>query len=288
MKSLKSLSFEDAHQRFEITRLKIHLGMAYGMVVGLSFATATWGVDGFLLSWAHAFYPWLKFIIGAAICLVTGAIAGWLVARLEKGMLALLFYLGTAFVFSWLTIALPFRIVPKVLTWLNPEAGKLLNYIFYAENFNSRLLITVIWVSVFLALVGILQLPLMEPAAFSTSYFGKIMPLLVCSVIMLIAGTIVDNLNNEPLRSAVLEMNNTIQFSLDHQGEEVDATLARAMHMSTLRAVEDVINQPRKLIVGGYDQSLGQIRVLIRFGNTWVDCTVVYDQPSFCKYVTSN
>ncbi len=114
------------------------------------------------------------------------------------------------------------------------------------------------------------------------------MPLLVCSVIMLINGTIVDNLNNEPLRSAVLAMNDTIQFSLAHQGQEVDGTLARAWHISSLQAVQEVISQPRKLIVSGYDQWLGQIHVLIRFGNRWVDCIVSYNQPSFCKYLTPN
>jgi hypothetical protein len=49
--------------------------------------------------------------------------------------------------------------------------------------------------------------------------------------------------------------------------------------------VEDVIDQPRRLIVGSYDEWLGQINVLVQFGDTWVDCAVVYNQPSLCKYL---
>lgn len=213
-----------------------------------------------------------------------GGMAGWLVARSEKAIFGLLIYLGLAFVFSWLIVALPFRIFPVVVSWLEPEVGNLLNYTFY-EGFNSRFVIAIAWISLFVALIGILQIPLTEPAAFSTSYFGRIAPLLVCSVVIFINGVIVDTLNNEPLRTALLHMNNTIQFSVDHQGQEVDRATARSMRISSLRAVEDVISQPRQMIVGGYDQFLDQIHILIRFGSSWVDCIAVYNQPSFCKYV---
>ena len=277
---------EDVIQRPEVIQGKRRMGILYGMAVGLSFAAASWGIDGLMLSRAHAFYPWLKFIIGAVICMLAGGTAGWLVARLEKGILALFIYLGLGLVFSWLIVALPFQIFPSVMQWLDPETANLLNYTFY-DGFQSRFVIAVAWISLFAALTGVLQLPLTEPAAFATSFFGKIAPLLVCAVVMFINGVIVDTLNNEPLRTAVLHLNNTIEFTVDHQGEEVDRALARTMRMSSLRAVRDVINQPRKLIVGSYDQYLDQIHVLVRFGSTWADCVVVYNQPSFCEYVTS-
>ena len=278
---------EDVLHRPDVIQGKRRIGMVYGMAVGLSFAASSWGIDGFQLSQAHAFYPWLKFIIGALICMIAGGLAGWLVARLEKGVLSLFIYLGLALVFSWLIVALPFQIFPTIMQWLDPEAGSLLNYTFY-EGFQSRFVLAAAWISLFVALVGVLQLPLTEPAAFATSFFGKVAPMLVCSVVMFINGVIVDTLNNEPLRTAVLHLNNTIQFSVEHQGEEVDRTLARTMRMSSLRAVQDVISQPRKLIVGSYDQYLDQIHVLARFGSTWVDCVVVYNQPSFCEYLTSD
>lgn len=281
---MKPIVFEDIAQRPDVMRLKQRMGMLYGIAVGLSFAAATWGVDGFLLSQASAFYPWLKFIMGAILCMIAGGIVGWLVAKSEKALVGLLLYLVLALVFSWLIVALPFQIFPRVVSFLDPETGSLLNYPFY-EGFGSRFVIAIAWISLFVALVGVLQIPLTEPATFSTSFFGKIAPLLVCSVVMFINGVIVDTLNNEPLRTALLHLNNTIEFSVDHLGQEVDRATARTMRMSSLRAVQDVIDQPRQLIVGSYDQFLDQIHVLVRFGDTWTDCTVVYNQPSFCKYV---
>ena len=278
---------EDVYHRPEVIQSKRRMGIVYGMAVGLSFAAAAWGIDGFLLSQAHALYPWLKFLIGAVICMIAGGFAGWLVARLEKGILGLFIYLGLGLVFSWLIVALPFRIFPAIMQSLDAETASLLNYTYY-EGFQSRLVIATAWISLFVALAGVLQIPLTEPAAFATSLFGRLAPLLVCSVIMFINGVIVDTLNNEPLRTAVLHLNNTIEFSVEHQGEEVDRALARTTRMSSLRAVQDVISQPRKLIVGSYDQYLDQIHVLVRFGETWADCVVVYNQPSFCQYVTAS
>ena len=275
---------DDIRHRPDVLRAKRRIGTAYGITVGLAFAAASWGIDGYLVNQANGLYPWLKFIIGAVICMAVGGLAGWLVARSEKAILGLPIYLGAAVVFSWLIVALPFQIFPKVVSWLDPDTGSLLNYTVY-EGFRSRFWIAVIWISLFVSLAGILQMPLAEPAAFSTSSFGMLAPLLVCSVIMVINGVIVDKLNNEALRSALLNMNNSIQYAVDHQGQEVDRVEARKMRLSSLRAVEDVIDQPRRLIVGSYDQFLDQIHVLVRFGTTWTDCIVVYNQPSFCKYI---
>lgn len=281
---MKSISFEDINQRPDVIRHKRRIGTLYGAVVGLSFAIASWGMDGFLISQANGLYPWIKFIIGALICTITGGLAGWLVARLEKAIFGLPIYLLLSFVFSWLIVALPFQILPMVVSWLDPETGSLLNYTFY-DGFGSRFAVAASWISLFVALVGVLQIPLAEPAAFSTSFFGKIAPMLVCSVVMFINGSIVDTLNNEPLRAALLHMENTIQFAVEHQGQEIDRAVARSMRLYSLRTVEEGISQPRKLIIGSYDQYLDQIHVLVRFGDTWTDCIVVYNQPSFCKYV---
>lgn len=284
---MKNFELADIRNRPDVLSLKRRLGMAYGLTVGLAFAASAWGVDGYLLSQAHAIYPWLKLIIGAVICAAAGGLAGWLVARFEKGMLALLFYLGASFVFAWLVVHLPLQIFPRIVSWLDPETGGLLNYIFH-ENFNSRFTVAFVWVALFVSLAGILQIPLAEPAAFSTSFFGKIAPLIVCSVIMLVSGTLLDTVSNEPLRTPILEINDTIEFAVDHRGEQVDRALARMMRLSSLRGIQDVIDQPRRLIVGSYDEWLGQVNILVRFGDTWVDCVTVYNQPSFCKYVIPN
>jgi hypothetical protein len=283
---MKTTVYEDLRHRPDVIQLRLRIGIAYGITMGLAFAVATWGIDGFLLSQAHALYPWLKFIIGAMICMPLGGLAGWLVARFEKGLLALLIYLAVGLIFAWLIVALPFRILPAVLQVLDPEVGNLLNYTFY-EGFNAMHGVATFWVSLFVGLAGILQLPLTEPAVFSTALFGKVAPLLVCILVMVINGVIVDTLNNEPLRKAVLHMEDTIEFAVAHEGQEVDQATTRAMRMASLRAVASSIHEPRRLIVREYDEYLGEIHVLVRFGSSWVDCLVIYNQPSFCDYLGS-
>jgi hypothetical protein len=265
---------EDIRHRPDVIRFKRRIGTIYGMTTGLAFAAASWGTDGYLINQANAFYPWLKFIIGAVICIAAGALAGWFVARSEKAFVGLPVYLLLGFLFAWLVMALPFQIFPNAVTSIDPEVGNKLNYTIY-EGFSSRFWIAFFWIALFVSLVGLLQIPLAEPAAFSTSRFGLIAPLLVCSVVMLINGFIVDRLNNEALRSALINMDKTIQFTVDHQGQEVDRVEARQMRMSSLRAVQEVIAEPRQLIVGSYDQYLDQIHVLVHFGTTWTDCVVV-------------
>ena len=122
---MKRIVFEDIAHRPDVIRLKRRFGMFYGMAAGLSFAAATWGVDGYLLAQANVLYPWLKFIIGASLGMIAGGLAGWLVARSEKALLGLLLYLGLGLVLSWLIVALPFQVFPRVISWLDPETGSL-------------------------------------------------------------------------------------------------------------------------------------------------------------------
>ena len=63
---------------------KHNYGLLYGAVAGLAFAVTVWGIDDYSLSQAHALFPWLKFIVGAIICVLVGALVGRLSAQFEK------------------------------------------------------------------------------------------------------------------------------------------------------------------------------------------------------------
>ena len=143
-----------------------------------------------------------------------------------------------------------------------------------------------VWVGIFVSIGGLLELPMGEPAAFSTSLMGKIAPALVCIALMYVSGFIVDSLNNEPLRSALVAMDAIIQFADDHQGEVMDPKLSREKHLASLIPVQDLVSQPRQLVIGEFDRSLEQVHVLIRFGGPWVDCFVISRQPTNCKRIS--
>jgi hypothetical protein len=275
---------KESKSRPDLVRPKLALGTLYGVMAGLAFAGACWAMDALLLSQAHAYFPWIKLILGSLLCGLAGGVTGWLTVRLERGLLGLLFWLAATGFFSWITVALPLNIYPFIASRLEPELAGLLDYQMKSE-FPTRFWVAFGWIVIFTLITGIVQVPLVEPAVFSTSLFSKAAPILFCVVIMGVNGSMADGLDNKPLRNAVLAMDHTIQFVLDNRGQSVDPATSRHWHASSLRSVQDQISQTRRLIVSEYDEYLGEIHLVVRFEDLWVECTTVYGQPSFCKSI---
>jgi len=63
----------------------------------------------------------------------------------------------------------------------------------------------------------------------------------------------------------------------------MDEDLARTMHASSLDAAKEYVVESRHLLVRSYDKTFGESHGLIRFEDQWVDCMIIYAQPSFCK-----
>lgn len=272
-------------ERPDVLWAKHRYGIWFGLFLGLGFAIFTWGIDSYILSLHHGLLPWLKFIIGAVLCMVTGGIAGWLAARANKSLFAVLIWLVAGSVFAWLTVNLPLVILPKALSILEPQTGGLLHYTYY-ENFGRRVVVAYTWLGIFITMAGLLQIPMSDSAVFSTSFFGKLGPILVSMVLMAIAGTIVDSgLINESLRGSSVAVDNTIQFILDNRGREVDKAEARRMHTGAFRAIDDSVTPGYKLIVSGYESDLVEVNILVKFERDWVECQVVFNQPISCEVI---
>ncbi len=270
--------------RSDVLRTKRAYGLWYGASLGFLFALFTWGLDAYSLSQINSLHPWLKFAAGALLCTAAGGLTGWLAARRDRPIIALLIWIVYGFFLAWLVVTLPTVIFPRLLTLLEPEVQQYLHYVYYPE-FSTRIGVAFAWIIMFVAIAGLLQLPLSEGAVFSTSILGKIAPILVGLVLVGIAGTIVDGLNNELLRTPVEELNASIQFAVDHKGQQVDTTESRKFRQGSLRAVKDLITPDRKMIVSGYDAFLGEVNVLVKFDKAWVECQVMYNQPVNCKQV---
>ena len=270
-------------ERPDVLREKHRYGIWFGLFLGPGFSIFTWGIDSYVLSIHHGLQPWLKFILGAVICMVVGGIAGWLSARANKSLYSVLIWLVGSSVFAWLTVNLPLMILPKVLSIVEPQTSGLLHYTYY-DDFGRRVLVAYLWLGIFITMAGLLQIPLSDSAVFSTSFFGKLGPIFVSMVLMAIAGSIMDNgLINQPLRDSIVAIDNTIQFITDNRGKEVDKEQARRMHTGAFRAIDDSVTMERKSIVSGYDALLGEINILVKFERDWVECQVFYNQPISCK-----
>ena len=283
MKSLKPIDAIKPDER--VFRLKRQYGIIYGAITGLAFAGGMWGLDGYLLSQSHAFFPWLKLIIGAVLSTLTGVIFGYLAIRIERGIYSLLLWLAASGVFAWLTISVPLQFAPFFSRLLEPQLNGLLTYGLISE-FMVRMGVAFAWIIIFTVITGILQLPLADTSVFSTSIFGKVIPFVVCILIMGIAGSIADELNNAPLRDAITSMDHTIQFIVDNKGKEISPQDSRELHVASMRLVQDSVTAQRQLIIMSYDQFFEQVHVLIQFQKQWADCVILYNQPNICKPIS--
>jgi len=277
-------SAEVPADRADVLHSKYLYGMWFGVVIGLTFSIFAWGVDAYKLTQINGLHPWLKFLVGVLPCMIIGGFTGWLSARIGKPLLALLFWAIAASVFAWLAVSLPLQITPRILNLIEPGIQDLLHYTYY-EQFSFRFGVAYVWLVIFAALAGLLQIPMSDSAVFSISIFGKISPMLVAMVLMTISGSTMDNLNNELLRSPIDAINSTTQFFIDHRGEDIAPVDTRRMHLASLRTVNDLVTPERKFIISGYDELLGDVQVLARFQKAWVECEVLYNQPLSCTQV---
>jgi hypothetical protein len=270
--------------RPEIIRQIRQYGMMYGLAAGFAFAAASWGVDGYLLRLSHGYLPWTNFLIGVILCMLGGAAAGWLRAWMKHPLPGMLAWLVFGILVAWLTAGLPLEIAPRVVSILEPALAGLLEYETKGQ-FIWFVTVALIWIAPFIVILGLLQSALVEPAVFSTALYGKVVPIVVCTLVMGIGAVISNSLVSSRFREAIVAMDETIQFVLENRGGEVDPQLRRKMFAASLRQVEPLLNESRRLFIGGFDEELGIFQVLVRMEDQWARCTVVYNQPTLCKLI---
>lgn len=268
-----------------IRKRKQAFGLSYGVVAGLAFSFTLWGVDGWRLSQSYAYFPWTKFVAGMPLAVLVCGLAGWLTARFERPLVGVFLWIAAAGALAWLTIIVPIVISPFIMKALNPDLANLLHYTFY-DNSPEKAGVAFAWIAIGSFITAAIQVPMVEQAAFSTSIFGKIAPHIICAFLMLVSGSVADNLNNQYLRDPLLSMNKTVQFALDHQGKTVDPKDARAIHLASLRTVQESIHPNRRLVVSRFDPLLENVYIIINFNGSWVECGTIFNIPLNCASVT--
>ena len=84
-------------------------GVFFGIFAGLGFSLAIWGYDALILFQSNTDLPWLKLLLGAPACMFLGAITGWIVARLDNGVLGFILWSLTGLAFVWIASHVPFN-----------------------------------------------------------------------------------------------------------------------------------------------------------------------------------
>ena len=93
-----------------------------------------------------------------------------------------------------------------------------------------------------------------------------------------------DNLINSHFRDGIAALDTTIQFVLDNKGNQnIDKDLSRKLHARSLTTVEEYVQESRHLFVSSFDSSLGELHILVKTDDHWIDCLVLYSQPVLCK-----
>ncbi len=265
-----------------VNKKKQIVGLLYGLAAGLAFSIFAWGIDAFLLANAHGSYPWVKFIPGLLISVIVGGLAGWITVRIQNHLIGISIWLIFAFILSRLFIWLPIKAAPFIIKIFDNHLGEFLNYPLYKDmnQINWFGFATIALVAIICALIENI---LIDQALFSTGKVVLAIPVVVCALCFSLAGNAIDGLFNKGIREPIQAVNTVLQFAVDNLDKEVPAEVSRTMHLAAVKTIREYLPRERKLILSNFDQSFGQIDVLIDFEGYWVKCTTVYNQVTFCK-----
>jgi hypothetical protein len=258
-----------------------------GAIAGFAFSLALWAYEAILLIQAHVAYPWIPVLVGTILCILVCTLAALLTWLVNRALLGTVFWILAARLIAELAIILPAKIAPRLMMFFEPGLKSRLPAYPINDTLQTWAGFGTVWLAIFFAIVGLLQLTLVEAAVPATTSAGRLTPYFVFIPVMVLASVMSSNMINEQLRAPLIATNGVIQFAVDHQNVKVDPVLGRTMHLSTVDTISDLINRPRRLFLGQYDEYFSQVDVLIDFGGEWADCSTVYAQPVFCKPISN-
>jgi hypothetical protein len=258
-----------------------------GIAAGLVFSLSLWAYEAILFIGAHVAYPWIPLVVGTVLCVLVGASTALLTHLVNKAILGVVFWVLAAGLIAEIAITLPLKITPVLMKLFEPGLQSRLPVYPITDTFQTWAGIGTVWLAIFFAILGLLQLTLVEQAVPAGTSAGRLVPYFVFVPIMALASVMSSNLINSQLRAPLLATNELIQFAVENQNITVDPVLARRMHLSSVKTISDLINRPRRLFLGHYDPFYRQVEVLIDFDGEWVDCTTVTGQPVFCQPIAN-
>lgn len=261
---------------------KVRYGLLFGFLGGLIFALAAWGIDGFGLANAHAILPWGKLLIGGIPCVILGSLIGWLSLKIDRIVVHVLLWGITGIAFGWLVAYSPFQGMTILLASFDPALSPLVQYS-VSNSLQGRIQFITVVISLTFIFASILLAHLIEVSSTANRWLERLWPIVAWALFFAITGQTADTLIHESLRTPLIVTDDTIQFMLDHEKDEIDGTVARTMHLRALEPVKELLHHPRRLILADYDDTIVQVNVLIDFDGTWVRCSMLDNQLGVCK-----
>ena len=271
----------------DFSRKRSNLGVRYGLIAGLFFTLAAWGLDAIILTRSHASLPFLKFITGLLICVPTGMLAGYLTAKIESGIVGLLIWSGLAVLFTFLVINLPLRFSPWYLNKFRPEVTSII-------HFEELIGIGGYWfyclfaIGITCLLCGLLENVLLDQGLASSSLLGPHMPVVFCALIMLLSGLFGDILITRDFREPIVAYDQLLKNAVIYYDQEVDDQTKRNLRLGTVEPLGDLVLQSHTLTLVEVDRYLTLTKILIEFDSQSALCQAVLARPTFCKVIDLN
>ncbi|MCU0485662.1 MAG: M1 family metallopeptidase [Anaerolineales bacterium] len=274
------LTDEDFYRRLRTVNQR--LGLIFGLAVGLGFSAAMWVPDAWKMQQAQVGGAWLSLISGLVLCLPLALLAGWLVGRSASGLAGALGWAVAAAAMTWIAGHIPYEPQSWWVAFLDPAYQGLQAYP-YGISAVARSLISII-VSVVIALIAGGMQPQVIDALRSSVGFGRVSSLLICTVLFFGAGWVGNLTMYQPLREPMIAVDDLFRTAENYQGQQLSASQRRELRLNTLRPVEDLLGQHRRLYLGNYDpESLETARVNLTLGEEWVSCIALAGTPLHCQ-----
>ena len=254
-----------------------------GAITGFVLSSALWAYGTILLLQAHVAYPYISYLVGTISFMAVCTLAAVLTCLANRALLGIFFWVLAGRLMAVLLITIPLKIVPGMLVIFEPGLRSILPAYAINGTFRSLEMFGTIVLAIFLGILGLLQLTIVDQSVPAISPAGRLTAYFVFVPIVLLASVMLSDMINQQLRAPLVATDQLIQFAVDHQNTSVDPAIARQERLSTVDPISNLIDRPRRLFLGKYDESFAQVDVLIDFGGKWVDCTTVYSQPVFCQ-----
>jgi hypothetical protein len=226
-------------------------------------------------------------VVGTILVVCITTLAGLLTWLVNRALVGAIFWVLAAWSIAELAISLPLKITPALMVFLEPGLRSSLPDYPMNSTFQTWAGFGTVWLGIFLLILGLLQLTLVESSVPATTAAGRLAAYFIFIPVMVLASVLSSNMINQQMRAPLLNTDNVIQFAINHQNGTVDPAIAREMRMSIVNTIPELLNRPRRLFLGKYDEYFQQVEVLIDFSGTWVDCSTVVGQPVFCNPISN-
>jgi hypothetical protein len=257
------------------------VGFLFGLLAGVVVLIMTWGVDALALDVADGILPWAKAEMGAiGVILPFGGLA-WVSTRMQRPVMSMILWLLGGLAFGWFATQVSFRLLPLALIRWTPEVARFINYP-YGDGPAARAILSSIFSGFFFSFAGLILVGLVETWSRATYPAGRYLPLLAWTLLFIVSGAVVDGLVNRPLRTPAVVLSRLITYR-QSQSAATDPLRYRQMHAGALNAIEELLPLRHRIVVAGYDETISTVRLAVSFEGHWAECTVVEDQPVFCR-----